>query len=190
MTVLLAPARAGYLYISSNLEPDSTTPVVLLEADLPLEPVPPGFSLTTEEEVHAMLLLAPSEALAQAQNCSGPSSDIFGSFIYRSIGPVKDTAHDGYGQSGPNYKWVHCGGWTESVIGDTTIGVWGATNRDRVRILEYPWRTMHVFSPLQRLRYVCVFCYELNETHYWEQFSQHKWWPSGNQTNSGAQAIF
>jgi hypothetical protein len=81
-TFLVSSLNAGYLYISSNLQPDSINPVVLVETDVPLDPVPEGFSLTTVDDFHALSLITPSEAMAQAQYQSDPPGTKFGSFIY------------------------------------------------------------------------------------------------------------
>jgi len=184
------PARASYLYISSNLVPDSTTPVVLLETDTLLDPVPSGFTLTTPEEVHARSFLTPTEARAQAQYLSGPQDDQFGSFLYFRTGPTPYVEHDA-GGIGPDYKWAVVGGWTKSYIGDEQIGVGGKTNRDRVTIVTYPLRFVSTGGqPFVEIRYVGIFCYNTSETHYWEQFSEHWWQPSGNHTYSGVQGRY
>ncbi|MEO0085717.1 MAG: hypothetical protein ABIK37_03705 [candidate division WOR-3 bacterium] len=141
-------------------------------------------------DIHAMGYLTPTEARAQALVRSSSPDNLFGSFIHCWIGPQRDTAHD---VVGPDFKWVQCGGWTKSssIQGTDSIGVWGATNRDGRRILEYPWRVVPTGGmPSQEILYAGLFCYFVSETHRWDQFSLHRWWPWVGETPSGCWRIF
>ncbi|MCX7731932.1 MAG: hypothetical protein N2248_02055 [candidate division WOR-3 bacterium] len=180
---------ANYLYISSNRQPDSIQPVVLLETELPLTPPPAGFSLASKDTVHNLKLLTPTEAMLRTEYLSNSTSSLFGSFIHAYTGECRDTA---YG-TGPLCKIVIAGGWTRSrsAPADTAVGIRGKTVRNGIIIPPEwtPWSILKVSGPLEEIRYARCWCYLTSQTYVWEQFSEPSWWwqEGSDSTYSGVQ---